>query len=98
MRILVADDDATSRLAARAIVHSLGHECHSVSDGAEAWEAFRSSPHDVVLSDLMMPGLTGLELCRNIRSHPSGPSTYVVLVTSSGVTDADPRRNGGRGR
>lgn len=75
MRILVADDDATSRLVARTIVRSLGHDCHSVSDGADAWEAFRSGSFDVVLSDLMMPGLTGLELCRNIRSHPSGPST-----------------------
>lgn len=84
MRILVADDDSTSRLVARTIVRSLGHECETVSDGTEAWEAFRCSPPEVVLSDLMMPGLSGLELCRNIRSHPSGPSTYVVLVTSAG--------------
>lgn len=85
MRILVVDDDSTSRRIAEAVVRSLGHECQSVRDGTEAWDAYRSSPPDVVLTDLMMPGLTGLELCRNIRAHPSGASTYIVLVTSRGA-------------
>ena len=85
MRILVADDDSTSRRIAQAVVRSLGHDCESVSDGAEAWDAFRSCPPDVVLSDLMMPGLTGLDLCRKIRAHASGGSTYVILVTSRGA-------------
>ncbi len=85
MRILVADDDSTSRRIAQAVVRSLGHDCESVSDGAEAWDAFRSCPPDVILSDLMMPGLTGLDLCRKIRAHASGGSTYVILVTSRGA-------------
>jgi diguanylate cyclase (GGDEF)-like protein len=85
LRILVADDDSTSRRVAQATVRSLGHECETVSDGIEAWDAFRSSPPDVVLSDLMMPGLNGLELCRKIRAAPSGASTYLVLVTSRGA-------------
>jgi len=85
MRVLVADDDSTSRLVAQAAVRSRGHDCESVSDGVAAWDAFQSSPPDVVLTDLMMPGLTGLTLCRNIRAHPSGGSTYVILVTSQGA-------------
>jgi len=85
MRVLVADDDSTSRLVAQATVRSLGHDCKSVRDGPEAWRAFQSSPPDVVLTDLMMPGLTGLELCRNIRGHPFGGFTYVILVTSQGA-------------
>lgn len=85
MRILVADDDSTSRLIAQTAVRSLGHDCESVSDGAEAWDAFRSRTPDVVLSDLMMPGLTGLDLCRKIRAHASGGSTYIILVTRWGA-------------
>lgn len=85
MRILVADDDSTSRLIAETAVRSLGHDCQSVSDGAQAWDVFQSCPPDVVLSDLMIPGLTGLELCRYIRADASGASTYVILVTSRGA-------------
>lgn len=59
MNILVADDDASSRLITQMALRSLGHECFTVSDGAQAWEAFRSRQPDVVISDWMMPGLTG---------------------------------------
>ena len=72
MKILVADDDPTSRLIVQTALRSLGHECHTVSDGAEAWEAFQTQRPDVVISDWMMPGLTGLQLCRKIRGHATG--------------------------
>ena len=87
MRILVADDDPSSRLIARVAVQTLGHECDTVTDGAEAWEAFRSRPHDVVISDWLMPGLTGLELCRNIRAHPVNGYPYFIMVTGQGAPD-----------
>ena len=81
MRVLLADDDRASRLIAEAALRRLGHECHTVSDGTEAWDAFRSSPHDVVISDLRMPGLTGVELCRKIREHTRGSYTYFILCS-----------------
>ncbi|HYP22775.1 MAG TPA: response regulator [Actinomycetota bacterium] len=87
MRILVADDEPSSRLIARVAVQTLGHECETVSDGAEAWEAFRSRPHDVVISDWLMPGLTGLELCRNIRAHSAPGYPYFIMVTGQGARD-----------
>ncbi|MEY2591392.1 MAG: hypothetical protein QOJ67_3376, partial [Acidimicrobiaceae bacterium] len=71
MRILLAEDDPTSRLVVETALRSLGHECHAVIDGTQAWEAFRSQQPDVVISDSMMPGLSGLELCRKIRAHRS---------------------------
>ncbi len=86
MRILVADDDPTSRLVARMAVRALGHECETAVDGIAAWEAFRGRRPDVVISDWTMPGLTGLQLCRNIRVH-TGSYTYFIMVTSERSTD-----------
>ena len=79
MKILVADDDATSRLVAAATLRSLGHECTVVEDGTAAWAAVKASMPDVVISDWLMPGLTGLELCRLIRSAER--YVYFILVT-----------------
>ena len=82
MKILVVDDDSTSRLIAQTALRGLGHECHTVNDGAQAWDMFRTLRPDVVISDWVMPGLSGLELCRNVRSHRTGEYTYFIMVTS----------------
>jgi DNA-binding response OmpR family regulator len=85
VRILIADDDPTSRLISETALRGLGHECHTVSDGNQAWEAVRSRHPDVIVSDWMMPGLTGLQLCANVRAaHTSDNYTYIVMVTSHG--------------
>jgi two-component system chemotaxis response regulator CheY len=82
MRILVADDDPTSRLIVQTALEILGHECFTASDGVQAWEMFLSHHPEVVISDWSMPGLTGLELCRNIRAH-EGTYAYFIMVTSN---------------
>jgi diguanylate cyclase (GGDEF)-like protein len=82
MRILVVDDDATSRLIAQVTLRALGHECLAFDGGTRAWDAFQCDLGDVVISDWIMPGLTGLQLCRKIRAHPLGDSTYFIMVTS----------------
>jgi two-component system, cell cycle response regulator len=87
MKILVTDDDPTSRVIAQTALRNLGHECLAASDGAAAWEAFQTQLPDVVVSDSVMPGLSGLELCRNIRAHPVGGYTYFIMVTSQGGLD-----------
>lgn len=87
MKILVADDDPTSRLIVQTALRSLGHECNTVTDGAQAWDAFRSEQPDVVISDWMMPGMTGLQLCRNIREHDGGSYVYFIMVSGQGLLD-----------
>jgi DNA-binding response OmpR family regulator len=84
MKILLADDDSTSRLIGQAVLRSLGHECLTVGDGTQAWEAFQSARPNVVISDWLMPGLSGLQLCRNIRAHRTGGYTYFIMVTGQG--------------
>jgi len=84
MRVLVADDDTTCRLVLQATVEKLGHDCIVAMDGQDAWEKFEASSPDVLITDWMMPGLNGPELCRRVRERDDGGYTYVVLATSLG--------------
>jgi diguanylate cyclase (GGDEF)-like protein len=67
----------------RSAVEGLGHECLTAADGSEAWELFRAQGADVIISDWLMPGIEGPELCRLVRANP-GPYTYFVLLTAFG--------------
>ncbi len=82
MKILIADDSATPRLLLKRELERLGHECLVAEDGLEAWEMFQGSSVDAVISDWMMPGLDGDELCRRVRADPDAPYPYFVLLTS----------------
>jgi DNA-binding response OmpR family regulator len=86
MLILAVDDDPTSLLIAVTTLRNLGHECISATDGALAWDAFQTRRPDVVISDWLMPGLSGLELCRKIRAQPAR-YTYFIMVTVQGSHD-----------
>jgi two-component system, cell cycle response regulator len=81
VRVLVADDESTTRLVVRAAVQKLGHECLVAEDGDRAWELLQASPVDVLLTDWMMPGLDGPELCRRIRARETDRYTYIILAT-----------------
>jgi two-component system, cell cycle response regulator len=81
MRVLVADGDSTSRLIVQTALQNLGHECETTNNGIQAWVAFLARRPDVVISDWRMRGMTGLELCRNIRSH-GGRFAYFILASS----------------
>ncbi len=81
MRILIADDDVTSRLELTAMASRLGHECLVANDGSTAWELLSSERIDVLLTDWMMPGLNGPELCRRVRDDLRSRYVYIVLIT-----------------
>lgn len=82
MRILIADDSATPRLLLTRELKRLGHECLVAEDGVEAWEMFQTAGAEVVISDWMMPGMDGPELCRRVRESAVGPYPYFILLTS----------------
>ena len=81
MRVLIAEDSAMGRLLLQHAVEALGHECLVATNGLEAWETFERELPDVVISDWMMPGLEGPDLCRRVRSPPDTPYTYFVFLT-----------------
>jgi two-component system, cell cycle response regulator len=87
MRVLIADDEATSRLVLKAMASKLGHECLVASDGSSAWEHLAAGGIDVLLTDWMMPGIDGPELCRRARNDLGGQYVYVVLITALGAHD-----------
>src|SRR3954451_21902867 len=81
MRILIAEDSAMGRLFLQRAVEALGHTCLLANDGLHAWQLFEQELPDVVISDWIMPGLEGPDLCRLIRSRPDTPYAYFVLLT-----------------
>ena len=83
MRVLVVEDGRTTRMMLKAAVEALGHECLTAADGTEAWEVFRQHGPNVIISDWLMPGIEGPELCRLVRAH-AGPYTYFILLTAFG--------------
>jgi len=87
MLVLVADDDTSCRLVAKAAVEKLGHECVTADDGTSAWEMLKELAVDVLVTDWLMPGLNGPELCRLIRDSSRRGYTYIILATSLGERD-----------
>lgn len=84
MKALVVDDDDLTRRVVTAHMRRLGHECEAAADGRAAWQLIVRNGYRLVVSDCMMPGMTGLELCRRIRTRPLGPYVYVILLTALG--------------
>jgi diguanylate cyclase (GGDEF)-like protein len=82
VKVLIVDDSPTPRLIIRRELERLGHECEVAEDGQGALDAIPSFEPDVVISDWMMPGMDGDELCRRVRSDPDLPYTYFILLTS----------------
>lgn len=82
MLVLIADDDATARQVLKTRVEQLDHDTTLAGDGTEAWDRFRASHPDVVITDWTMPHLSGIELCKLIREHGGPDYTYVIAVTA----------------
>ena len=81
-RVLVVDDDATVREVVVDYLRNAGHEVHEAVDGAGALDAVRQVDTDLVVLDVMMPGIDGLEVCRRLRRHSDVP---IVLLTALGA-------------
>lgn len=80
--ILVVDDVADNVEILRMRLESLGYEVAVATDGEQALEAVKADPPDLVLLDIMMPKIDGLEVVRRIKSDPTLPFIPVVLVTA----------------
>jgi sigma-B regulation protein RsbU (phosphoserine phosphatase) len=81
-RVLVVDDSATQRRLVAARIRPLGYRVEEAASGDEALERLRHDPVPLVISDWMMPGLSGPELCRAIREMQNDLYIYVVLLTA----------------
>jgi len=84
-RILVVDDDPQIRRAMRTTLTARGYEVADARTGEEALEALRSGNYDLVLLDMNMPGMGGIETCRLIRS--SSEVAIIMLTVSNSEKD-----------
>jgi putative two-component system response regulator len=83
MQVLVADDSAvTLKMIAGGLKRS-GYEVMTAKDGRQALKALRNSTCQLVVSDWQMPHMTGIELCKAVRSEDLGRYIYVILLTSN---------------
>jgi PAS domain S-box-containing protein len=90
-RVVVADDLRDNADSLAALLGALGHEVHVAYDGAEALRLAEALRPDVVVLDLGMPALNGLDVCRRIRAAPWGEAMRVIAHTGWGQ-DEDRRR------
>ncbi len=83
MKIAIAEDDDASRMILVKALEALSFEVAAFADGEAAWEYLRSEDAQVVITDWMMPGLDGLDLCRRVRAFcVQRPYIYVILLTA----------------
>jgi signal transduction histidine kinase len=91
-RILVVDDNQDSAQSLATLLQLEGNETHTAYDGLEAVQAAATLHPDVVLLDLGLPGLNGLEAARRIREQPGGDGVMLVALTGRGQEE-DRRRS-----
>ena len=81
-QVLIVDDSRAQRMIVEAGLRNRGFIVHQAESGAEALDLCSRIDIDLVLSDWMMPGMTGIEFCRTLRATPSDRYVYFILLTS----------------
>lgn len=97
MKILVVDDSVTMRRIVRRSLRQAGYgdsEVVEASDGAEALEAIDKDQFDLVLSDVNMPNMTGLELLTELKSRERKPVVVMVTSEAKSAMASELRENG----
>ena len=89
-RILIVDDEPAVRALLGDLVSGLGHRADLASHGAEALRMFDPDGHDVVLTDLVMPGMTGLEMIDEILRRRA--DTEIIMISGADADLADDGR------
>ncbi len=78
-RVLLIDDDPLVRTTLATLLRKAGHDVEEAENGSAGLASFREKPADIVLTDFMMPGLTGWEVARTVKSiNPRVPVVYVT--------------------
>ncbi len=82
MKVLIAEDDRDSRELLSWLLEKMGYQVVATGNGHQAWEAFRREKFRLVISDLLMPDVDGLEFCRRIRALKLPKYTYFIMLTA----------------
>ena len=82
--VLIVDDEPNIVVSLEFLLEQAGYRVRVAHDGQEAWEAIERQPPDLVLLDVMLPRLSGFDLCQKIREHPDLQRVRVVMLTAKG--------------
>jgi len=83
-KILIVEDEAEIARLITLNLEKEGFDCSHCRDGFAALEAFKEQQPDVIVLDLMMPGLNGLEVCTRIRRQTEGKDPFILMLTAKG--------------
>jgi len=86
-KILIVDDESAARAALETLLRREGFEVRDASDGASALVECANFRPDLILLDILMPGMNGFEVCRRIKATPETRLTPVVLITGLSATE-----------
>src|SRR5579863_4547398 len=86
-KILIVDDESAARSALDTLLRREGFEVHDASDGSSALVECATFRPDLILLDILMPGMNGFEVCRRIKATPETRLTPVVLITGLTTTE-----------
>ena len=81
-KVLVVDDEENIRMLVKFNLEKAGYEVLEASDGNKAIETAVNSTPDIVILDLMLPGIDGLEVCRNLKRHPRTAALPIIMLTA----------------
>ncbi|HTU26791.1 MAG TPA: response regulator [Pirellulales bacterium] len=83
-KVLMCDDEAHILRAAQIKLSHAGYNVTTAADGQEAWEAIVANPPDILVTDLQMPRMDGMELSRRVRENPATAQLPIVMLTAKG--------------
>jgi two-component system chemotaxis sensor kinase CheA len=92
LRLLLVDDSAIAREAEAALLRSLGHEVDEAVDGEDGWQKLQSGAYHLLVTDVQMPVLDGIDLTRRVKATPRFTRLPIVILSS--LSAAEERRRG----
>lgn len=83
-KILIADDNENIREALTSILEDEGHTLWIAKDGAEALRKVQEISPDILILDVMMPEMSGYDVCRAVKSDPNLKKTFILMLSAKG--------------
>ena len=82
MRVLLIEDNRSTQYLCTQVLEALGHEVVAYPDAESAWVDYQHTSFPLIVTDWMLPGMSGLELCQKVRQTPAGSGTVVLVITA----------------
>lgn len=83
-KVLIVDDEPALRLLLTATLEDEGYQLFEAADGIRAWQLAQQERPDLIVLDVMMPGMTGYEVCAKVKADSELQGTIVVMLTAKG--------------